>query len=60
MINDLIIFLIMAFLIGMGPVGATDLNKAKEYFTKFLTLQPEGEQAAQVKGILEYLATLKK
>jgi hypothetical protein len=37
-----------------------DYDKAKEYFTKFLTLEPEGEQAAQVKGILEYLDKIKK
>ena len=41
--------------LGLVYLNKTDYAKAKEYFAKFLTLEPEGETAAQVKGILEYL-----
>ena len=46
--------------LGLVFLNKTDYEKAKENFTKFLTLEPEGELAAQVKGILEYLDKIKK
>ena len=46
--------------LGLVYLNKTDYDKAKENFTKFLTLEPEGELAAQVKSMLEYLDKIKK
>jgi tetratricopeptide (TPR) repeat protein len=46
--------------LGLVYLNKTDYAKAKENFAKFLTLEPEGETAAQVKGILEYLEKMKQ
>lgn len=45
--------------LGLVNLNKADYEKAKEYFKKFLELEPEGEQAAQVKNILEYLEKIK-
>ncbi len=45
--------------LGLVSLNKADYEKAKEYFRKFLTLEPEGELAAQAKNILEYLDKIK-
>jgi tetratricopeptide (TPR) repeat protein len=46
--------------LGLVYLNKTDYAKAKENFAKFLTLEPEGETAAQVKNIIEYLDKIKQ
>lgn len=45
--------------LGLVSLNKTDYEAAKGYFRKFLTLEPEGEMAAQTKNILETLEKLK-
>ncbi|MDH7513845.1 MAG: tetratricopeptide repeat protein [Clostridiales bacterium] len=46
--------------LGLVYLNKAEYEKAKEAFKKFLELEPEGEQAAQAKNILEYLEKIKK
>ncbi len=46
--------------LGLTSLNKADYDKAKEYFQRFLGLEPDGELAAQAKNILDYLGTIKK
>jgi len=46
--------------LGLVHLNKADYDKAKEAFKKFLELEPEGEQAAQARNILEYLEKIRK
>ncbi len=46
--------------LGMVYLNKAEYEKAKEALKKFLELEPEGEQAAQARSILEYLEKIKK
>lgn len=46
--------------LGLVYLNKTDYDKARDAFKKFLELEPEGEQASQVRNILQYLEKIKK
>lgn len=46
--------------LGLVHLNKAEYDKASQAFKKFLELEPEGEQAAQAKNILEYLEKIKR
>lgn len=46
--------------LGLVYLNKAEYDKAREAFKKFIELEPEGEQAAQAKNILDYLEKIKK